>query len=486
MKVFRWFLPLLLILILGLGLGYWRFTPSLLEVFPHDGESAVPPGSTLRLTFSRPMDVDSIAQRLSINPPHPGSFSQQGNSIIFEPDEPWAAGETIRAQLSPGGRAAAWPALRQQQANTWSFKIRQPRIAYLYPAESLANLYTIDPQTGESQSLIINPAGILDYTINATRSSIYFSTLNDQGGSNIYRTDLDEMQKSLTQNDSSLTSLSPQTLIFTCSEAICRTPAVSPQEDYLAFERTASSAMDGTDYPQVWYIPLQTKNRTGSPPTPTSQPTPVLAGEASHQTLQPAWSPDGLLTFYDKTALAFIFLDPRTGQRTEFPNQTGEPGNWHPNGIEYVAPEIFFVDISPTSTLTETGQFATSHLILFNRQDGNVQDLSQADDLEDASPAFSPRGTFLAFARKYLDAQRWTPGRQIWAMEFNSREAKQLTNDPTYNHYGFAWSPAGDQFVYMRFNQTTLTEPPEIWLMNPLTGLRNRLVIGGYDPQWLP
>jgi len=100
-------------------------------------------------------------------------------------------------------------------------------------------------------------------------------------------------------------------LIFTCPDATCRTPTVSPQEDYLAFERTAHSAASEPDYPQVWYLPLQTINQTGS----TSKPIPVLAGEDQHQTLQPAWSPDGLLTFYDKTSMAFIFLDPRSGDR---------------------------------------------------------------------------------------------------------------------------------------------------------------------------
>ena len=482
MRRFRWFLPLPLVLILGLVLGYRWFTPKLLEVIPTDGEAAISPGSTIRLVFSRPMDVNSIAESLTINPSRTGSFSQLGNEIIFEPDEPWSAGETVRLQLSPGGRAATWPALHQRQAKTWSFKIRQPRLAYLYPAEGPANLYTIDPQTGEIQGLIVRSEGILDYAINANGSSIYFSTKNDQGGSDIYRIDVNEMQLPPTQDDSAPTGSFSQTLIFTCPDATCRTPIVSPQEDYLAFERTAHSAASEPDYPQVWYLPLQTINQTGS----TSKPIPVLAGEDQHQTLQPAWSPDGLLTFYDKTSMAFIFLDPRSGDRFEFPNQTGQPGDWHPNGQEYVASEIFFVNMNPTGTLTATSQLAASHLILFNRQDGNVQDLSQADDLEDTSPAFSPRGTFLAFARKYLDVQRWTPGRQIWLMDFGSRQTDQLTNDPSYNHYSFSWSPSGDHLAYTRFNETMLTEPPEIWIINPLTGARNRLVVGGYNPKWLP
>ncbi len=40
------------------------------------------------------------------------------------------------------------------------------------------------------------------------------------------------------------------------------------------------------------------------------------------------------------------------------------------------------------------------------------RNLSGEDQVEDYSPAVSPDGTQLAFARDYFDA-RWTPGRQL-------------------------------------------------------------------------
>ena len=63
------------IVIAVLGIIYWWNMPRLLAVFPPDGQTEVPAGTAIRLTFSRPMDRDSISERLSINPNMDGSIS---------------------------------------------------------------------------------------------------------------------------------------------------------------------------------------------------------------------------------------------------------------------------------------------------------------------------------------------------------------------------------------------------------------------------
>ena len=61
-----------------------------------------------------------------------------------------------------------------------------------------------------------------------------------------------------------------------------------------------------------------------------------------------------------------------------------------------------------------------------------------------------------------------------------------LIDDPSFSHSGFAWSPDGRQLAYLRFNQDTLTDPPELWIMNADGSNPQQLVIGGYAPQWIP
>jgi Tol biopolymer transport system component len=129
---------------------------------------------------------------------------------------------------------------------------------------------------------------------------------------------------------------------------------------------------------------------------------------------------------------------------------------------------------------------ANSHLILFNLERVESQSLTLQEDLEDTAPSFSPDGAYLAFARKSLHRDSWKPGRQLWIMRTGTWQAEALTDDAVYNHFAFAWSPLGDMLAYVRFNQSVLSEPPELWVMDPFSGLATQLIIGGHSPQWIP
>jgi hypothetical protein len=469
-----------MIVAFGATFAYWWGTPRLIAVAPAEGSFNIPAGTALRLTFSRAMQAASVTERLRLTPASKGTYNWEGNTLVFTPSRPWQAGSKVQVQLEGGSQATGLLPLRIQQSHTWAFTIRSPRLAYLFPPDGPADIYTIDPQSGEITRLTTSPVGVLDFKLNASGTAIYYSSRDEQGGSAIYRLDLTQNQPPATP-EGEAQALKPL-LILPCPQAQCRVPAVSPEEDYLAYERTASPATGQPDYPQVWYAPLRGAEGQISAPIPETAP--VLAGEPPHQTLQPAWSSDGVLAFYDTEAAAFIFLNPGDGKQITFSNQTGQPGTWHPDGGSFIAPEISFLDISEAITGLE--RLAESHLIHFNLGDQTSQDLTPGQDVEDTTPAFSPDGTTLAFARKYLDAKRWTPGRQLWIRLLENPEAQPLTNDPLYNHYDFAWRPDGMQLAAVRFNQAAMTEPPEIWLIDPLTGLSSQLIVGGYAPQWIP
>jgi Tol biopolymer transport system component len=115
-----------------------------------------------------------------------------------------------------------------------------------------------------------------------------------------------------------------------------------------------------------------------------------------------------------------------------------------------------------------------------------IVSLTPGTNTENTDPAYDPDGRLVAFARRYLDPARWTPGRQLWTMAANGGELRQLTEEPLFTHTDFTWRPDGGQIAYTRFNQMTLTDPPEIWVIEPDGSSPLRLVIGGYDPQWIP
>jgi Tol biopolymer transport system component len=471
-----------LVLIPAAGIIYLIGTPELRDVSPAAGATHIDNQAPLRLVFSRRMDTQSIRRHLTIDPPLSGEFSWQGSTLLFTPNEPWPSGKTITVNLVPGTRAAGWLSLPLQEHVSWSFTIRQPRLVYLYPAGEAANLYILNPETQVGEALTDIPAGVLDFDVSPDGKSIYYSVNNLQGGTSIYRLEnFDTPSDDATQAASQPGS----TLILACTRATCRTPKISPQGNFLAYERTAFLGGQEPTYTRVWLLPL------GDNPSPApgqalaSQSQARLAGREGEQTMLPEWSPEGWLSIYNNTLAAFTLLNPVDGQAVQFANDTGQPGSWNPDGNAFVAPEISFIEPGdPQRTGLES--IANSHLIRFNRQDGSEQDLSQAENLEDASPAYAPDGSTLAFTRKYLDIAHWTPGRQLWTMNADSSDVRQLTDDPFYHHYALAWKPGGEQLAYVRFNQTVLTDPPEIWVINPETAQANRLIVGGYAPQWIP
>jgi Tol biopolymer transport system component len=188
----------------------------------------------------------------------------------------------------------------------------------------------------------------------------------------------------------------------------------------------------------------------------------------------------GLLAYYDRTSSGYEVVNPVTQERVRLPNQTGQPGAWSQNGEYYLAPEISYLK-APGGT--ETG---TSHLIRYNLQSKTTEDISGENKVEDVEAGYSPDGGLIAFARKFLDAENWSFGRQIWIMNADGSDPHAITNEADYNHYDLAWSRDRRMLAYVRFNQAKLSNPPELWMVNIDGSNPVQLVIGGYSPIWIP
>ncbi len=433
-----------------------RAAPRVVAHSPSTEGGPVPAASPLRLTFSRTMLPDSVAARLSTFPPSAGAAVWEGQTLIFTPAEPWPLGMTVTVRLEAGALSSL--RLPMLGEHSWSFRVSLPQLLYLWPADGPADLYALETIEGEIQRLTRSPHGVLDYSLDPAGLSLYYSAVNSQGGADLYRLDR-------------LTGASE--LLLPCPEDQCRQVRSSPQGDRLAFVRAPLVPEPGSAMASVEVLALDSGSGTE----------PRTLGELAEPTDALAWSALGLLLYHDAGESAYVAVDPASGERFEFPNQTGEPGAWAPDGRGFVAPEL----LALPGVETSTGEPVTpSHLMRYEIDSPSAQDLSQLLFIEDTSPAFSPDGSRLAFARKYLDAERWSLGRQLWVMDPAGGGGRGLTNDPGFNHTSFAWSPDGDRIVFLRFDLTALTRPPEIWQINADGANPLRLVIGGYAPQWTP
>jgi Tol biopolymer transport system component len=436
----------------------WVNRPELVDVYPVADAADVPVTTQIRLVFSKPMNYASVMSHLQIDPTLEGEYRWDGNILSFTPNQSWPNGKEVLVRLQEGVKAKSWLAF-PMQAEIWSFTIREANLVYLWPSDGPADIYSLNPKTGAIHQYT-QRMRVLEFTASNDGMNIFFSGGNVQGGSDLYRIDLIE------EANSSDNSYQPQK-ILDCGSAQCRSPAVSFDEMNLAYEYLIPDLKGGLGPAQIWLLSLQ-----------DLQVKPI--GQATHETVQPAWSSKGWLAFYDRTSQVYEVVNPNLDTRIQLVNQTGQPGNWSPDGELYLAPEIMYY---PASGDTETG---ISHLLQYGIKAGTSGDLSKEDLVEDVEGNYAPDGGSIAFARKYLDMERWSWGRQIWIMNSDGSNPHQITDEPDFNHYDLAWSWDSLMLAYVRFDEMKLYTPPELWMIGVDGSNPIQLVIGGYSPLWIP
>jgi dipeptidyl aminopeptidase/acylaminoacyl peptidase len=331
----------------------------------------------------------------------------------------------------------------------WSFEVSPPLLAYLWPADDPRSVYALDPGNGETFIIIEESQGISDFHFDISGVNLFYSTRDEADNSVIRKFDRLIMQT----ND-----------VLSCENATCYYPQISPQLDYLAYERQPISGETPSGN-QVWLLPL----KDGAP---------FQVSEINHQAGGVFWSPTGKLTFYDRDTQSFVIYDPVGQESISIHNETGGTASWSADGRDLVISEVEFWGDGPMDFVSHLWRIRFPQLIEFN--------LSNLRDIEDFSPVYSQDGEWLAFGRKYLDEENWTPGRQLWLMQSDGSNPRPLTDAPDFSHADFVWHPEESYIAYVRHNQSMPTDPAEIWLINVDDSTASRLVINGHFLQWIP
>src|SRR4030065_2603345 len=198
-----------------------------------------------------------------------GEFNWDKNSLVFTPDQTWPGGKEISLRLEAGVRAKSWLAFPMEE-QSWSFTTSVANLAYLWPSNSPADIYALNPLTGEIQQYT-QGMGVLEFTTSSDGLMIYFSASTALGESGLYQIG---RIKAANSTDNSYT---PRKLLD-CESAQCRSPAVSMEGKSRGFEYILLDPIGGLGPAQIWILNLQSLEIT-----PLGQPT--------HETVPPAWSP---------------------------------------------------------------------------------------------------------------------------------------------------------------------------------------------------
>jgi Tol biopolymer transport system component len=477
-RVWRIPIPLMvgLALLLAVVLAVIFGTPRVIEFSPPAGNRQVPSTAPIVIEFSREMDRASVQSRLTIDPLPAGRFVWQDNTLTFEPDEAWPEGGEVTVRLSAGSRTRRFiPMLR---GVSWSFTIGAPRVLYLWPSSGAADMYARAEQGGEAERLTETELGVHDFSVSDDGTTVVYVVERADGGTDLRLLDL------ATGDDS---------LLYACPVGSrCHSPCLSPNEEKVAFElfemQVGVAGKEVSGPSQIWMI---------KPGEEEARP----IGSEDRVSSSPSWSPSGELTYYDNTIRAIVLADVEgeggASSMIYIPTSLGNMSAWSPDGDFLIFAEMVFPeetvqpDESPVELPGEHEGHGTkfySHLFRFEVATSQITDLSYTtlELVEDASPAYSPDGHWIAFARKYLGQEDWTPGRQLWLMRSDGTLLTQLTDDPGYNHSSLVWSPDSSALAYMRFSQTDFTQLPTIWLVEIDTMQAYELVEGGFMPRWVP
>ena len=410
---------------------------------------------SVRVRFSDEMAADSVESRFRIEPAIAGDFTWIGRrTLIFTPRQPFAAGQTYTVTIERGAQAARRDA-RLKDDLTWSFDVRLPRAVFLAPSDAYQrNVFMADLQTGDILQLTTAEHGVEDYAVSPDGGQIAYSRNNPDGTADIWVRDLlNDADRPLTQ----------------CIDALCHAPAWKPDGTQIAYQREDYGAgLDaGIGPSRVWIVDLATLD------------TRLLFDDAQILGVEPIWSPDGRrIAVFDASIPGIRIHDYDANTDVVIETAQGVVGQFSPDGTRLVYPVLVRGLI---------GQEFYTRLEMADLDTLSRRSISGDEDapVEDSSAAWSPDGTRLVIARRYLDG-RFTAGKQIYLLDPDTGQAEPLVVDPAYNHSAMHWDASGRRIVFQRFLLDAPEAQPEIWTVDVETREIAQIAENAYLPAWVP
>ncbi|MCL7452239.1 MAG: Ig-like domain-containing protein [Anaerolineae bacterium] len=425
-------------------------------ISPGDGAGDVAITAPVRLSFSEAMDPGSVEAHFSVEPPVEGRWVFEGTDATFWPAAAWSPARAYTITLQAG--ATAGPGRELQEDRVWQFETREPQLLYLQRTAvggEVRQLFAAVPGSGQPRQLTEHPLGVFDYAVHPQGEAIVYSVLREDGGSDLWQMDR-QGQK--------------QRLLLACPEEACLGPAWSAGGDLLAFERRGIWAGAPNLDPQaarIWLLDPE-----------SGEDRPLFDYDVPLHS--PVWAPAGqLLAYLSPVASGIEVYDLVTEELFQFGSEWGAVPAWSPDSRHLVVPELMLV-----------GEDMVVRLLRLDLDGGGVLDISgQEEMVQDVAPAWSPGGGWIAFGRQLLDAERWTPGRQIWLSRPDGSEAYPLLQEPMADHFALRWRPDGAVLAYLREDLSQGPQPqPDVavWVYD-LVRRETTFVAGdAVLPGWLP
>ncbi len=337
--------------------------------------------------------------------------------------------------------------IRQSKNDSDNSPTQIDGIAYLTPAnEYTRTLVITDPKTGKTTPLV-SAEGLEEYAISADGMLIAYTVFEEGGQGDIWLVDRrDKIPHPITD----------------CVDSFCHAPAWNPDGSQIAYERTDRTE-SGRDS-RVWIVSLSDLS------THLLFDDPQILGQA------PSWSPDGSRIAVFDPSLPGIRVHEQGQDDVILPTLQDVSGHFSPDGTRLVYPVL---------TNGALGSEFYTHLLLYDFTSGTTTNLSGEDaPIDDGEASWSPDGTRLIVARRYLDSARFQRGKDLYLLDPASGDVQALVTDRGTNHAIPRWDKSGRRIIFQRFSLADPEAGPEIWLLDLDTGELSLVAENAFLPAW--
>jgi Tol biopolymer transport system component len=434
--------------------------------------------SAVLIEFSEAMNRESVAARLRVfevppeqmNTAEPanalaevtGTITWKGTALRFQPDHVLRPGSSYQVILEAGAASETGRLVLDEYR--YGFIVRRPRVAYLAPSSRPPfNIWIADPADPSSaRQITFSPSGIYDYSVSPDGSQIAFSERNTNTGTMDIKL-LDLETGGIQQ-------------ITDCTDAECARPVWRPDGQWIAYERIDLNSdlggQVGVSPTRIWIVDLTAQPYANRPLFSDSQ----ILGYGLR------WSGDGSrVAVFDSGSMGILVYDFRDDSTVLIPSSYGNSGELSPDGTQLVYPKV---------VLAENQAF--TNLELVDLAANEIRPLSfPPEAVDDDAAVWSPDGSFLVIARRYLDS-RFTRGKQLYKLNPIDGSVETLLYDPLYQNGLFSLDPTGTQLVIQRFpDPAAMNDPnnprlPEVWTLDMTSSTLVKVSADAFLSRWVP
>ena len=408
------------------------------QVWPPADAEQVSTLTRPRVVFDQAMVPTARATEmpLTLTPEAPGELIWSTRAVTLRPSRPLQPGVTYTVHLQPG--LASSQDRRLLRPLSWQFTTAAPAVVYLAPDGAGRDQLFSAALTGDPQRLTEQPDGVWDYHLAPDGSAIVYSAPRDQHGNDLFVIGRDG---------------SDNRRLLDCGSDDCFGPRWSPGGGEVAFARRTLPA------PPRLYL-LDTRDGSVRP----------VLEDPSFVGFEPRWAPSGeWLAWVAPLENGIRMLRLSDASSTFIPSRTGEPPVWNRDGSK-----LFVTDVD-----MDDPHFRTRLVIL------NVETLTldaPESRFEEWGLRWAPDGERVSLLRRVPGA---AGGGQVWVVAQDGN-ARQLTDDTTFDHGPAQWSGDGRYLTFQRIALETVATAPEIVLWDTASDTAFGPPLTGRSPSWLP